>query len=163
METKVHDSVGILEKDEILETNKENKMISNKIDRVLKRIIDILGGTVGLVLLLPLTIIVKIANILAKDNGPLFYSHDRIGKDGKLFKLYKFRSMVVGADEKLKTYLEENEEAREEYKKYKKLKNDPRITKVGNFIRKTSIDEFPQFIRGSYRKNEFSGSETIFT
>ena len=54
--------------------------------------------------------------------------------------------MVMGADEKLKKYLEENEEARNEYKKYKKLKNDPRVTKVGKFIRKTSLDEFPQFI-----------------
>ena len=54
--------------------------------------------------------------------------------------------MVIGADEKLHKYLEENEEARKEYKKYKKLKKDPRITKVGNFIRRTSLDEFPQFI-----------------
>ena len=60
--------------------------------------------------------------------------------------MYKYRSMVIGADEKLSTYLKENEEARKEYSKYKKLKNDPRITKVGKFIRKTSIDEFPQFI-----------------
>ena len=60
--------------------------------------------------------------------------------------MYKYRSMVVGADEKLKEYLAENDEAREEYAKYKKLKHDPRITKVGNFIRKTSLDEFPQFI-----------------
>jgi undecaprenyl-phosphate galactose phosphotransferase len=76
----------------------------------------------------------------------MFYDQLRIGKNGKVFKMYKYRSMVIGADEKLKEYLEENEEAREEYKKYKKLKKDPRITKVGDFIRKTSIDEFPQFI-----------------
>ena len=60
--------------------------------------------------------------------------------------MYKFRSMVMGADEKLEKYLEENEEARKEYKINKKLKNDPRITKIGMFIRKTSIDEFPQFV-----------------
>ena len=60
--------------------------------------------------------------------------------------MYKFRSMVIGADEKLKKYLEENEEARLEYKKYKKMKDDPRVTKIGKFIRKTSLDEFPQFI-----------------
>lgn len=60
--------------------------------------------------------------------------------------MYKFRSMVIGADEKLKKYLEENEEARLEYKKYKKMKEDPRVTKIGKFIRKTSLDEFPQFI-----------------
>ena len=60
--------------------------------------------------------------------------------------MYKYRSMIVGADDKLEKYLEENEEARKEFKQYKKLKDDPRVTKVGKFIRKTSIDEFPQFI-----------------
>ena len=60
--------------------------------------------------------------------------------------MYKYRSMVVGADKKLKEYLDENEEARKEYSEYKKLKEDPRITPIGNFIRKTSLDEFPQFI-----------------
>ena len=125
----------------------KNKRTSvNKIEAVLKRGIDILGGICGTLLLIPLTIIIWIANKLAKDNGPIFYTQTRIGKDGKLFKMYKYRSMVVGADEILKTYLEENEEARKEYKKYKKLKNDPRITKIGKFLRKTSLDEFPQFI-----------------
>ena len=125
----------------------KNKRTSvNKIEAVLKRGIDILGGICGTLLLIPLTIIIWIANKLAKDNGPIFYKQTRIGKDGKLFKMYKYRSMVVGADEILKTYLEENEEARKEYKKYKKLKNDPRITKMGKFLRKTSLDEFPQFI-----------------
>ena len=125
----------------------KNKRTSvNKIEAVLKRGIDILGGICGTLILIPLTIIIWIANKLAKDNGPIFYKQTRIGKDGKLFKMYKYRSMVVGADEILKTYLEENEEARKEYKKYKKLKNDPRITKMGKFLRKTSLDEFPQFI-----------------
>ena len=125
----------------------KNKRTSvKKIETVLKRGIDILGGICGTLLLIPLTIIIWIANKLAKDNGPIFYTQTRIGKDGKLFKMYKYRSMVVGADEILKTYLEENEEARKEYKKYKKLKNDPRITKIGTFLRKTSLDEFPQFI-----------------
>lgn len=116
------------------------------IGKILKRLIDILGGIVGTIVLIPLTIGIAIANLICKDNGPIFYSQYRIGKNGKLFKIYKYRSMVVGADEKLKKYLEENEEARKEYKKYKKLKHDPRVTKVGEFIRKTSLDEFPQFI-----------------
>lgn len=112
-----------------------------------KRLIDILGGLVGTVLLVPITLCVYVARKILKENdGPLFYEQLRIGKNGKVFRMYKYRSMVVGADEKLFEYLEENEEARKEYKEYKKLKNDPRITKVGNFIRKTSIDEFPQFI-----------------
>ena len=100
----------------------------------------------GLLVLIPLTIAVWIANKISKENGPIFYTQERIGQDGKIFKMYKYRSMVIGADEKLKEYLQENEEAREEYKKYKKLKNDPRITKIGKILRKTSLDEFPQFI-----------------
>jgi len=120
--------------------------VKMKIEKVLKRTIDIMGGLCGVIALIPLTIIISIANLICKDKGPIFYSQERIGKDGKKFKMYKYRSMVVGADEKLERYLEENEEAREEYKVYKKLKFDPRITKMGGFIRKTSLDEFPQFI-----------------
>ena len=117
-----------------------------KIEKVLKRGLDILGGICGTLILIPLTAIIWIVNKVTKDNGPIFDTQTRIGKDGKLFTLYKYRSMVVGADEILETYLKENEEARKEYKKYKKLKNDPRITKIGKFLRKTSLDEFPQFI-----------------
>lgn len=116
------------------------------IERIIKRGIDIIGGLVGTLVLVPLTIGIFLANKILKDEGPIFYKQERIGKDGKIFKMYKYRSMVTGADEKLKQYLEENKEAREEYKKYKKLRNDPRITKIGEFIRKTSLDEFPQFI-----------------
>ena len=117
-----------------------------RLERIAKRFLDILGGFCGLLVLIPLTIGIWIANKVSKEDGPVFFTQERIGQNGKIFKMYKFRSMVVGADEKLKHYLEENEEAREEYKKYKKLKNDPRITKIGKFIRKTSLDEFPQFI-----------------
>lgn len=114
--------------------------------RYIKRFIDIIGSIVGIFILIPMIIVLWIANFISKDNGPIFYTQNRIGKDGKYFKLYKFRSMVVGADEKLAKYLAENEEARKEYRKYKKLKDDPRVTPIGKFIRKTSIDEFPQFI-----------------
>lgn len=124
----------------------DKKRLNIVTEKVIKRIIDIIGGLVGTIALIPLSIIIYIANLLSKDKGPLFYCQERIGKDGKIFKMYKYRSMVVGADEKLFKYLQENEEARKEYKEYKKLKNDPRVTKVGNFIRKTSLDEFPQFI-----------------
>ena len=122
--------------------SRENK----KVYAFIKRFIDIIGGIVGIILLCPLTVCIFIANRIAKDNGPIFYAQERIGKDGKRFKIYKYRSMVVGAEEKLKKYLEENEEAKKEWEKNQKLKDDPRITKVGNFIRKTSIDELPQFI-----------------
>lgn len=116
------------------------------LERIIKRFVDILGGICGLILLIPLTIGIYIANLIAGDKGPIFYTQERYGKNGKIFKMYKFRSMVLGADEKLKKLLEEDEEARKEYTEFKKLKNDPRITKVGKFIRKTSLDEFPQFI-----------------
>lgn len=112
----------------------------------IKRIVDIIGGIIGTILLLPLTAIVFIGNKICKDNGPVFYSQERIGKDGKAFKMYKYRSMVVGADDVLNDLLQQDEIARKEYKKYKKLKNDPRVTKMGSFLRKTSLDEFPQFI-----------------
>ncbi len=126
-----------------IEKNKKTKDITYKF---MKRTIDIFAGIVGIILLLPITIIIWIANILVKDKGPVFFKQERIGKDGEFFKLYKYRSMVIDADDKLSKYLAENEEARAEYKKYKKLESDPRITKVGKFIRNTSIDEFPQFI-----------------
>lgn len=135
-----------VDKIEPVSTTIDNKRLSAITEKVIKRIIDIIGGLIGTIALIPLTIIIYISNLLSKDKGPLFYCQERIGKNGKVFKMYKYRSMVVGADEKLFAYLKENEEARKEYKEYKKLKNDPRVTKVGNFIRKTSLDEFPQFI-----------------
>lgn len=114
--------------------------------KAIKRIIDIIGAIIGSILILPFMICIAIANIIVNDRGPIFYTQSRIGKDGKKFKMYKFRSMVVGADEILEEYLKNNSQAKAEYEINKKLKNDPRITKVGSFIRKTSIDEFPQFI-----------------
>ena len=115
--------------------------------RITKRAIDILAGLVGTILLIPITVLVWFVRLIKKENtGPVFFEQLRIGKNGKQFRMYKYRSMCMNADETLKKYLEENEAARKEYKKYKKLKNDPRITKVGCFLRKTSLDEFPQFI-----------------
>ncbi len=129
-------------------TNKieKAKRVKDMLYRLIKRTIDIFASIIGIILLLPITIMIWVTNILVRDNGPVFFKQERIGKDGEFFKLYKYRSMIVEADDKLSKYLAENEDAREEYKKYKKLKNDPRITKVGKFIRNTSIDEFPQFI-----------------
>lgn len=120
--------------------------ISNGLTLFVKRIIDIIGAIVGITILIPLTAIVWIMNKVNKEDGPLFYSQERIGKNGKHFKMYKFRSMVVGADEILKKMLEEDEELRKEFEETRKLKNDPRITKIGKILRKTSLDEFPQFI-----------------
>lgn len=139
-----------IENDTTISTSNQQYIYENTdnllIEKILKRFVDIIGGFLGTIILVPLTIGIAIANFINKDNGPIFYCQYRIGKNGKLFKMYKYRSMVVDAEEKLKKYLDENEEAKKEYKKYKKLKNDPRVTKVGTFIRKTSLDEFPQFI-----------------
>ena len=120
--------------------------VSNLGYRIVKRFVDIIAGILGIILLIPMFIIIKIAYMLTGDFNKIMFTQNRIGKNGKEFKLYKFRSMVMNADEILFKYLEENEEAAKEYKRYKKLDNDPRITKVGKFIRKFSIDEFPQFI-----------------
>lgn len=136
---------GNIENLKITPILEKNKTVL-RIEKIIKRFMDILGGGVGVLTLIPLTLIIWIANKVVKDNGPIFYTQERIGQNGKIFKMYKYRSMVVGADEKLEKYLAENEEAREEYKKYKKLKNDPRITIIGKILRKTSLDEFPQFI-----------------
>ena len=111
-----------------------------------KRCFDIVCGLIGVVCLVPLIVIVKIVNICNKDFDSIFYFQKRIGKDGKEFKLYKFRSMVVNADEILEQTLKNDKKRAEEWKKYQKFENDPRITKIGNILRKTSLDEVPQFI-----------------
>ncbi|MDE5889312.1 MAG: sugar transferase [Bacilli bacterium] len=113
---------------------------------IIKRLFDIVAGLIGLIVLIPITIIIKIVSMCHGDFNNIFLVQDRIGKDGKEFKFYKFRSMVPNADEVLFKMLEEDKEVAKEYKINKKLKNDPRITKVGHFIRKTSIDELPQLL-----------------
>ena len=122
------------------------RTVVQKIEMGTKRAIDIIAGIAGMIMLVPMICGIYIARKINKERGSMFYVQERIGKDGKKFKLYKFRSMVIGADNALKNYLESNPKAKEEYNKYKKLKNDPRITKTGEFLRKTSLDEFPQFI-----------------
>ena len=111
----------------------------------LKRIFDIIFGIFGVIILMPVTLVIFIINLLNKQRK-IFYIQERIGKNGKPFKMLKFNSMVDNADKVLEKYLKENESAAKEYKKYKKIKNDPRITKVGAFLRRTSLDELPQVI-----------------
>ena len=110
----------------------------------IKRLFDIICGLLGCILILPIAIVVKIAYVCNKDFASIFYSQIRIGKNGKKFKLYKFRSMVPNADEILSKTLEMDKVAAEQWRKYQKLENDPRITKMGNILRKTSLDEIPQ-------------------
>ena len=110
----------------------------------IKRLFDIIVSLIGSILLIPIIFIVKIAYMISGDFNKIIFTQNRIGKDGKEFKLYKFRSMIPNADEVLYKLLSENDEVRKEYSINKKLKNDPRITKVGKVIRKLSIDELPQ-------------------
>lgn len=154
-ELEILHKINNMNDEELKKYRKENKKhddkiaqrtIRNIISKTLKRIIDILAGLVGTILLIPITIIVWIISKINKEKGSLFYSQERIGQDGRIFKMYKFRTMVEGADELLDAYLRENPTEAEEYALNKKLTNDPRITKTGNIIRKASIDEWPQFI-----------------
>lgn len=107
--------------------------------RFFKRMLDIVASVIGLIVLSPVFLIVSLA-IKAEDRGPIFYSQVRLGKGQRPFKMYKFRSMIVDADKKLEKLLEQNEVEGAMFK----MKEDPRITKVGRFTRKHSLDELPQ-------------------
>ena len=111
-----------------------------------KRVFDILCSLVGILFLIPLLMIIKIAYICTGDFKSVLYSQERIGKNGKIFRLHKFRTMVYNADDILADWLKNNPEKRDEYYRDRKIDNDPRITKVGKLLRKTSLDEFPQFL-----------------
>ena len=124
----------------------DNVTTSNVAYKIFKRLFDIAVSLIGLLILIPLIIVIKIAYMISGDFTPVLFTQDRIGLNGKHFKFYKFRSMIPNADEALKKLLAENEDLRKEYELNKKLKNDPRITKVGKLIRKCSVDEIPQFI-----------------
>ena len=112
---------------------------------VIKRILDILVGLVGVVLLIPITICVKLAYLLSGDRAKIFYRQRRIGQNGREIMIYKFRSMIPNAGEVLEQMLQD-EAYRREWEENQKFNNDPRITGVGRFLRKTSIDELPQMI-----------------
>ncbi len=125
---------------------KANENNNINIYSILKRTLDIISAIVGIIILCPLIAVVYIANKIAKDEGPIFFSQKRIGEDGKPFRLYKFRTMVVDADKILLKKLKDDKDFREKYLNYRKVENDDRITKIGKFLRRTSLDEFPQFI-----------------
>ena len=116
--------------------------ISKKVYIKIKRVIDVILASIALILLSPVFAMIAIA-IKIDSKGPVFFAHKRIGKNGNIIKLYKFRSMVINAEELIKSFTPEQ---MREYKENYKLTNDPRITKVGKFLRKTSLDELPQLI-----------------
>jgi len=119
--------------------------IRRKIYKITKRSFDIFMALIGVIAMLPIALIVKISYLLHGDKKSIFYRQIRIGKDGKKFRLLKFRSMIWNADEVLKDLLKDKK-YRDQWGRYQKLDNDPRITKVGNILRKTSLDELPQMI-----------------
>lgn len=118
---------------------------SNYIYIGVKRIMDIVFSLIGLVLLLPVFALISVCYLSGENKGPLFFAHKRIGKNGRYFHIYKFRTMIVNAEEKLKS-------DKKLYKKFVengyKLESDedPRITSFGRFLRRTSLDELPQLI-----------------
>ena len=118
-----------------------NKMNSH-VNQLVKNVVDRTGAAFGILMLSP--VFIYIAYKVRQDGGAVFYGDTRVGKNGKPFICWKFRSMVEDSQEILDDFLENNPEEKAQWKKYLKLKNDPRVTKIGSFIRKASIDELPQ-------------------
>ncbi|MBO7369561.1 MAG: sugar transferase [Campylobacter sp.] len=123
----------------------ENSLLK-PINRITKRLFDISMIILAVPLLVPIFAIVIVAMKINEPNGSIFFGQNRVGENGKIFKCLKFRSMRENSDELMKKYLEENPHEVEYYAKFHKYENDPRITKIGNFMRKTSLDELPQLI-----------------
>ena len=119
-----------------------------------KRLFDIICSIIGLILLIPVTWIVKICYVLTGDFKTVFYAQKRIGKDGKIIYLYKFRTMVPNAGEVLKELLKDPK-YKKEWDENQKFHSDPRITKIGKLLRKSSLDELPQFV------NVFKGEMSL--
>jgi lipopolysaccharide/colanic/teichoic acid biosynthesis glycosyltransferase len=111
---------------------------------IAKRALDMIGAGIGLMLLSPFFLIVAL--MVRADGGPSFFAHQRVGRGGKLFGCLKFRSMVIDSQARLETLLANDPAARAEWEATRKLKNDPRITRIGRFLRSTSLDELPQLI-----------------
>jgi len=109
-----------------------------------KRAIDLIIASVALLFLLPLMFVVAV--LIHLDGGEVFFGHTRVGTGGRLFRVLKFRTMCPQADRKLAAYLERDEAARLEWQLTQKLRKDPRVTWIGAFLRKSSIDELPQLL-----------------
>jgi exopolysaccharide production protein ExoY len=125
-------------------TSKRNwfESASHFVEETLRRDLDIIGSLVLLLFTAPIFLIVAI--LVAADGGPVFFSHRRVGRNGVSFGCWKFRTMVVGAEECLSEYLRYHPEARAEWDRVQKLKADPRVTPLGAFLRKSTLDEIPQ-------------------
>ena len=110
-----------------------------------KRLLDIVLGICGMILFIPVSFIIKIIYISIGDGGKILYKQDRVGKDGKIFQIYKFRTMVRDAEKKLDELLKEDH-YKKEWEANQKIEDDPRITIIGKFLRESSLDELPQAI-----------------
>ncbi|QXC99039.1 undecaprenyl-phosphate galactose phosphotransferase WbaP [Klebsiella sp. PL-2018] len=129
--------------------------------RILKRIFDLAGAITIIIALSPILLYISIK--VKKDGGPAIYGHERIGKDGKPFKCLKFRSMVINSKEVLENLLANDAAAKQEWDATFKLKNDPRITKIGGFLRRTSLDELPQLFNVLKGEMSLVGPRPIIT
>jgi len=109
-----------------------------------KRALDIVLGTIALILMLPVLLILTL--VLWVESGNPFYFQPRLGKDGRVFRMWKLRTMVIGADRKLAECLAADPALQQEWDRTQKLKRDPRITPVGRLLRRTSLDELPQIV-----------------
>lgn len=118
---------------------------NKKIYLLFKRLFDIIMSLFGIVVMLFITVIIKIVFILSGDLSSIFYLHERIGKNGKTFKLIKYRTMVNNSAEVLEELLKDPK-YKKEWNENHKFDDDPRVLKIGKILRKTSIDELPQFI-----------------
>lgn len=128
---------------------KKTESTFSRIERItyfiIKRVFDILCSIFGIFMLIPISLVTKICYIAVGDKKSIFYKQKRVGKNGKIIYIYKFRSMVYNADEVLKELLKDPK-YRKEWDINQKFENDPRVTKIGKILRKTSLDEIPQFI-----------------
>ena len=111
----------------------------------IKRIFDFFSGIIGMIILIPVAVIIKLIYISVGDGDKILFKQTRIGKDGKPFQIFKFRTMVHNADEKLEELLKDDR-FRQEWEANQKIEDDPRITKIGKFLRESSLDELPQLI-----------------
>ncbi len=120
-------------------------IVNNPIRHIpIKRIFDICFSTLVLTLGLPIYLLLALA-VKITSKGPVFFRHERIGRGGRRFLCYKFRTMHPDAETRLRELLDSDPQLRKEWQTHYKLKKDPRITPIGSFLRKTSLDEFPQF------------------
>lgn len=119
-----------------------SKVVSRWGYQFVKRLFDVFASLCGLIILAPLFAIIAILIKIDDPQGPVFFNQIRVGQDGQKFRMYKFRSMCVYAEAKIDQLIAKNEVDGAMFK----MKHDPRVTKIGHFIRKTSIDEFPQLV-----------------